>query len=58
MPNAKIDRDSMAPPENTFSKPNIVPCICSKKLLITLPLIPGVTTMQPTLIDREHGCRE
>ncbi len=48
MPSAKIESDSIAPPEKTFSNPNIVPDIDSKNSRITSPLIPGVTTMQPT----------
>ena len=48
IPSEKIDSCSRAPPENMLNSPNIVPCICWKKLRITSALIPGVTTKAPS----------
>ena len=48
MPSEKIESCSRAPPENRLNSPKTVPCICSKKLLITSGLIPGVTMNAPT----------
>ena len=58
MPSAKIESCSIAPPEKTFSRPNIVPGHLLEEAADDVPVDPGRDDDAAHPVHGQHGRRE